>query len=493
LSGSTASSACGTISQNNYDSTLATSDFWLVRVNQSGMLVWEKRYGGDGDDYLTNVVKTNDNGFLLGGNTKSFAGYDISKSPHGGNDFIIIKIDSIGNKLWDWRYGGYLNESLAEIVPSIDGSFYLVGSSISPTSFEKTDSNFDTSFQTADYWIIKVDSIGNKIWDRTIGGTLEDYATCAVLIEEDLVVVGYSQSGSDGNKTSSNFDGSLVSHDFWVVKIDPFGNILWDKSYGGNDFDQATSVLGMSNGNILIGGSTSSPIGHDILDSSRGDSDYWLIKLDQNGNRLWSKRYGGSGYEALGHLSKRGDTIMLSGDSKSPAGFDKSENNLGIQQGWIIAIDTLGNKIWDKTIFTSGTGSFGSAFPISNTCFVFANQTSGNSGGYKSQNNFGNGTNYWMVELCDISTSVTNDLESKINAEFVVFPNPFDNEINIYSSERSDIINARLFSIDNRQLQISFTKHSSHLKATIPSIPQGAYILEFEVGNSVIKKLLIKY
>lgn len=492
LAGSTYSDACGNISQSNYDSSLTTMDFWIVRINQGGGIVWEKRYGGYGNDFLTNVVRTPDNGFLLGGNTSSFAGNDISKPPHGGNDYLIIKIDSNGNKLWDWRYGGYSNESLAAIVPSNDGSFYLVGSSISPSSFEKSAGNFDTTFQTEDYWIIKVDSSGNKIWDRTLGGTFEDIATCAITIEEDLVVVGYSRSSNDGNKTAANLDSTLVSSDFWVVKIDPSGNILWDKTFGGIDFEQATSVLNVGNGNLLIGGSSGSPIGFDILDSPRGNWDYWLIKLDQNGNRLWSKRYGGSGYDALWKLSQRGDTIILTGDSQSPASFEKSENNLGTQQGWVVAIDTLGNKIWDKTIFTPNSGSFGAALSISNTCFVYANQTSGNSGGYKSQNNFGSGTNYWMLELCDISLGTIENSENKKNGDFIIFPNPFDNEINIHSVNKAEISKAKLFTIDNRIVPFSVSSNGSNLKALTHQLTKGLYILQIEIGENIFRKLIIK-
>ena len=402
LAGSMISTNCGDISQPNYDSTLSTYDFWIIRIDKNGNKLWDNHYGGVGDDFLTSIIKTPDNGFLLGGISKSFLSYDVSFPPLGQSDFWIIKIDSVGNKIWDGRYGGSKNEELNQIVESDNSTYYLIGNSYSPISPSKTQNNYDSTLLTGDFWVVKIDSSGNKIWDRTFGGNMEDFGTCGVISSgSGLIVGGYSWSSSYGNKTDPNIDSTLTYPDYWILRIDSSGNIIWDRTFGGTGSDEASAIIQTNDGNYIIGGVTDSDIGFDIVDSSRGGSDYWILKFDLSGNKIWTHRYGGPGYDGLLQLANSKDNLLLSGDSESNSGFDKSENNMGSQQGWVIEVDSNGAKRWDKTLFTPGFGFNGSAYPTDSGCFIFANATSGSSGGYKSQNNYGFGFNFWIVKLCD--------------------------------------------------------------------------------------------
>src|SRR5690606_34985747 len=121
-------------------------------------------------------------------------------------------------------------------------------------------------------------------------------------------------------------------------------------------------------------------------DSAYGFTDYWLLKIDKNGNKKWDKRYGGSGWEGgKGYVKATSDGgFLLSGESPSPNNGNKSESSLGRMQSWIIKTDSLGNIIWDKSIYTRSSDGGGYAIPVKGGCYVIGNSSSSSSGGYKS-------------------------------------------------------------------------------------------------------------
>jgi hypothetical protein len=143
---------------------------------------------------------------------------------------------------------------------------------------------------TNDYWIIKLDSIGNIQWQNTIGGDSNDIVGGSSIVQAfdgGYIVGGSSVSNSSFDKTETSNGG----YDYWIVKLDNNGIIQWEKTIGGSSADHAFSIQQLPGGDYLIGGSSSSGISGDKSENSRGSTDYWIIKLSEHLNQIQGKLF----------------------------------------------------------------------------------------------------------------------------------------------------------------------------------------------------------
>jgi PKD repeat protein len=375
-------------------------DFWIVKTDASGNKEWDKDFGGYFSDRMFSVKEIPSGGYLLAGESISGISGNKTQPTQGNTDWWIVRIDSAGNKLWDKDFGGPDYDYLNSMIATSDGGYLLGGISLSSAGGDKT----QNTWGGWDFWIIKIDSAGNKLWDKDYGGTDHDYLNdISQTSDGGFLIGGYSLSDISGDKTQSRWG----LYDFWIIKTDSVGNLEWEKDYGGYDNDYLNSVLPVSGGYILAGIS-SSGTGGNKTQPSWGGLDFWILKIDFNGNLVYDRDYGGTDDEDFfGNISSfpNGD-LLLAGISYSPISGTKTENNLGIEQSYIMRIDSIGNIVWDKTIFTNGHDEEGYAIITSDGCIAVANYTNGNAGGYKSQDNRDTvapyvTADYWLVKFCD--------------------------------------------------------------------------------------------
>lgn len=427
--------------------------------------VWDKRFGGTGDDEFTCFIQTADNGYLIGGWTNSESSFDKSQSLWGGYDYWIVKIDSSGNKQWDKSYGGTGFDVLEDVSQTVDGGYILAGWSNSDISGDKSQNSQNGSI---DFWMVKIDAAGVIEWDKRLGGSDDEYLfSIKPTHDGGYALAGYTYSGIGGDKSQSSWGDA----DYWLVKIDSLGNLQWDKRYGGTQTDFCYSMQATTDGGYILGGTTSSSASGNITNASQGYADYWIVKTDSAGNIEWNKRYGGTEADEMNSLqqSKDGGYILggvsgspatgdktqnawglfdywiikinasgtkewdadlggsnwddyfgsvsqtkdggyiASGTSYSPISGDKSESNLGLEQGWIVKTDSLGNEEWDKTILTEGHDEIAHALQTNDGCYVIAVDDTSGIGGYKSEDTHG-GADYWLVKFRD----TTNENQSVI-------------------------------------------------------------------------------
>ena len=233
------------------------------------MKQWDYRFGGYKADELYCFQQTSDGGFILGGNSRSGIGCDKTQpnwdSMNVTNDYWIVKIDSLGNKLWDKTFGGTNFDWLLSLQQTTDGGYILGGTSFSDTSGNKTQPNRDNTGATPDYWIVKIDSLGYQQWDKVCGGTGYDYLNAVRQTPDGgYILGGYSESGIGGDKTQPNWDTiNPISQDYWIVKTDALGNKLWDKDFGGTQVDMLYTLELTSDGGYILGGASSSSVSGD--------------------------------------------------------------------------------------------------------------------------------------------------------------------------------------------------------------------------------------
>ena len=217
---------------------------------------WNKTYGGTGNEYAHALVQTADGGYAIACTTTSFGA--------GSWDSWLVKTDAVGDMTWNQTYGGTSEEMADVLVQTGDGGYALAGYTY---SFGAGDS---------DFWLIKTDASGTMMWNRTYGGTEYEEAYALVQTSDD----GYALAGM-----TDSFGAGIT--DFWLVKTDAAGSAQWNRTYGGTGDEWASALVQTTDGGYaLAGGTNSFGVG--------GSDDFWLIKTDASGNMIWNQTYGGT-------------------------------------------------------------------------------------------------------------------------------------------------------------------------------------------------------
>jgi hypothetical protein len=316
--------------------------------------IWDKSYGGNLDDYITCILATSDGGHLLGGWSRSELSGDRTQANKGDGDYWLVKINANGDKVWDKAYGGNQDERMQTIINTADGGYLLGGYSTSGISGDKT----QASKGDWDYWIVKISANGDKQWDKTFGGDkTEDLRVVLPTSDGGYLLAGSSGSGVSGDRTQPLRTGGGIgsNHDYWAVKINGNGDKQWDKAFGGNRTDILTNMITTPDGGYLLGGWSPSEISGEKSQASQGGDDYWVVKINTNGDKQWDKTYGAAQRETLSGMVTTADGgYLLCGSSSSGISGDKTETLKGGFDAWVVKINATGDKQWDKTHGDSG-------------------------------------------------------------------------------------------------------------------------------------------
>jgi hypothetical protein len=270
-----------------------------------------------------------------------FAGYSASYGV-GGSDVWLVKTDSAGNIEWNQTYGGTDHEELFCVVQANDGGYLVAGSTNSSGAGQN------------DFWLVKTDANGKTSWNQTYGGAGEEVARSVVQARDSgYVVTGYKRSLN------------ASAYDIWVVKTDPAGVMLWNKTFGGAGHDGAFSILQTSEGGYALAGGT--------VSSSANRSDVWLVKIDSFGRLQWNRAFVGKSPEAATSL------IQTSDGGYAIAAITESYGS-GSQDGWLIKTDASGSMMWNQTYGKAGSDAANAVVQTSDGGFALAGFTASDGG-----------------------------------------------------------------------------------------------------------------
>ena len=230
------------------ESGRGVEDYWIVRIDANGSKLWDKRFGGGGWDGFYRMSPAVDGGYLLAGSSQSNASGDKSENKKGRSDYWIVRIDANGSKLLGQNFGGSGDDWFYGLTPANDGGFLLTGSSESNATGDKS----ENSGNYFSYWAVRVDANGLKVWDKTFSSNGDIWNTATTGTNDgNFVLVGRAWGqGESGDRSEASHGLS----DYWVLKIDGSGNILWDKNLGGTWDDWGESILATSDGGYLFSG-----------------------------------------------------------------------------------------------------------------------------------------------------------------------------------------------------------------------------------------------
>lgn len=512
------------------------NDYWIIKLNAKGEEEWQKTYGGSGQDDLVGIVLTRDGGYMVGGTSASPGLSNINEAQplmkkedsRGNMDYWIIKIDAKGDEQWQRTYGGEYADMLKSMEQTADGGYILGGYSNSPITAgkkgEKTDGNFG---QGNDFWILKLTKDGNIEWQRTLGGDKDDQLFAIHQThDKGYIIGGNSNSGSTGNKSKTNKEGT----DFWVIKLDEKGNIDWQETYDFGKKDILTSILENDDHSFLIGGFSQT----EKIKDSEGINDYIVMKISEKGENLWNKSVGSDGEDILSKaVMTRDGGYLLAGTSNPEAkkttfrskkakgnihGLDTSEQLAGAQMGQQAidgtvkdATNTI-NDYYKEQVGNTTEGikkaaglnedsrlkvGFGNPGNVLNTTNTKGSSSAGNeqttqqrgpkpglSASREKKTNYG-GRDFWIVKLKD------KEKHDKSPTNIEAFPNPATTFTNVVIGFDFDKGTAELYDLSGRQLQ-SFPINSRTVPVNLSQYPEGIYIVKVTTNKGDGSMKIIK-
>jgi gliding motility-associated-like protein len=318
--------------------------FSICLIGQGADPEWREdfAFGGTSDEFLMDMIETEEEfDLVMFGHTESGIGEEVLSNGNGYEDFWVIRQDLETNLLWRRRFGGDSSDFAAEII-ELESGFLLVGSSASGLSGNKSGNN-QGGF---DYWVVRIDESGNKVWDQTIGGFGNDYATSVIVLPSGSYLIGgYSDSGPGADKTTPNYGG----FDYWMVELNTSGAITSQYGLGGTEDDYLMDLKYASQ--LIIGGHSNSGISGTKTIDTYGGFDHWVIDYDwSTKTEITQSVQGGTGDDYLSTLQPDlySPGVHVAGTSNSARSGNKSSNNFGQNDFWIYKLDSARTTIdWE--------------------------------------------------------------------------------------------------------------------------------------------------
>jgi hypothetical protein len=371
-----------------------SNDYWVVKLNNTGTIEWQKSLGGTDVDEAASIQQTNDGGYIIAGSSNSIDG-DVSGN-HGNYDYWMVKLSSLGTIEWQKSLGGTYNDQAQSIQQTIDGGYIVAGYSYS------NDGDVSGNHGAHDYWVVKLNNTGTLDWQKSLGGTGSDQAASI----QQTIDGGYIIAG---RSTSNDFDvsGNHGGQDYWVVKLTNIGTIEWQKSLGGTDADFAFSVQQSADGGYIVAGYSYSNDGD--VSVNYGGYDYWMVKLSSLGSLEWQISLGGWTEDGAHSIIQTNDGgYIIAGKSFSNYGI--VSGNHGYSDYWVVKLTNLGSFDWQKSLGGTGYESARSIQQTNDGGYIVSGYSKSNDGDVMG--NHGD-NDYWVVKLDNCQLTISNEPESQ--------------------------------------------------------------------------------
>jgi hypothetical protein len=388
------------------DKTAATrgsNDYWVLRLNDSGRIVWQKTIGGSGGDVLSDMLVTADGGYIAAGYSASGISGEKTLATQGASDYWILKLDDTGRIEWQKDYGGSAEDRLIDIAATPDGGYIAAGYSASAISGDRT---VDTR-GAMDAWVLKLNGTGDIQWQKAYGTSVADTVEVILPTPDGGYILGAYRASvtappnqATGDATDTTFGGT----DYWILKLDDTGRIEWQRTLGGDGREILKDIVITPDSGYIVGGHSNSDATGEKTDISRGGFDYWILKLDKAGNVVWQQTVGGDGNDEMNTLVLTPDGgCIAGGTSTSNANGDKTEAQIGLSDFWMVRLTADGRLVWQKTIGSNINERLLTVLPTSDKGYILGGEYTPALGtpqpdGDRSEGGRGN-TDCWIVKL----------------------------------------------------------------------------------------------
>lgn len=405
-------------------------DAWVVKLDSSGIMQWQKALGGTGEDRATCMQQSADGGYVLAGYTSSSNG-DVMGN-HGGKDAWVVKLDGLGVIQWQQVLGGSGEDRASAIHRTMDGGYCIVGGTAS------NDGDVSGNHGGEDVWVVKLDSVGTLQWQRTLGGTGDERAASVEPTSDGGYVLG-------GYTLSNNGDVTLNhgAEDAWVIKLDSTGNIQWQKTMGGTGSDRANAVQRTEDGGYILAGTTTSDDGGVI--GYHGSGDAWLARLDDTGAILWQRALGGMDGDGANAIVQTGDGgYIMAGHASSIDG--NVGGNHGSDDLWLVKVNSSGVIQWQRASGGTNADEASSIRPTSDGGYVVAGSAGSNDGDVSGNHGY---VDVWVIKLAMEGVGIHEWYSPSMD----LHPNPTTGSVSLMWSEARVASSITVLDVSGRTLE----------------------------------------
>ncbi|QCX34161.1 Ig-like domain-containing protein [Caloramator sp. E03] len=446
------------------------TDAFIMKIDKYGSIKWKSLFGGNKEDFFYSIAKDNNNDYIVAGSSYSTDG-DLKGLNKGIEDAVLAKYSNSGTLLWKRIIGGSNYDFFTSVAVLNDGNYVAVGQTLST---DKDLSNLN--IQRSDALIVKVSQNGEILWKKTFCGDIYEifYSVCPT---SDGGFIAVGSSNSDTYDMSGIKDCYYnQSYDAIIVKYDKDGNIQWKKILAGNNDEAFKYVISTKDGYVAIGETKSSDENFEGL--SKGDTDGFIAKYDNYGNLIWNKTFGGSRYDCFNGLNTDNDGYIVFGRSYSND-KDMSSLSKGTSTAIMLKYDDNGNLIWKKSFGGSGINCFNHGYFYNDeyTAVGFSTSSdkdmSGISIGFGDAVlvKYGNSVN--NLKLTGLKLNITNTTlrkGQKINLKASTLPVNIINKKILWSSS-----NSKVAKVDSSGCVTALSKGNTIIYAYMPNYGYKVY------------------
>lgn len=442
------------------------SDFWVVKLNSLGNIEWQKCLGGNEEDGAYSVIQTSDGGYAVAGYTRSDSGDVIGK--HGVTDIWVVKLNTVGDIVWQKCLGGSSNEIASSLIQTLDGGFALTGYTTS--SDGDVDSLHNVSIDSPEAWVVKLTSDGHIQWQRPLGGSGRDFGECIVQTADS----GFVIAGST-NSTNGDVIGLHGSTDGWLVKLSLVGDIVWQKCIGGDSGDYFDNIIKTNDGGFVVTGTTNR-FGT-TWDDEHGD--LWVLKLDSVGSTEWQK-------VVTGNKGDFGMAVTQSIDGGYiVCGMTNSDNedmgNHGSSDILAVKLSAQGDIEWSKCYGGSEYEyPFSNIIQNDNGSIVIAGSTRSQNGDVSGRHGITINYDFWIAEL-STPESVDESISPLHSLSLSTYPNPASKSITLRYTLPAISFDVTISIIDvngkqiREQHQANVMQGSNEVALDVSELSEGTY------------------
>lgn len=347
--GSSASSMSGTIPL----SVHGADDLWVVKLNATGAVEWQRLLGGSGGEVGRSVQQTADGGYVVLGQTSSSASGDVTGTSRGNFDLWVMKLDRTGGTQWQGLLGGSGNDYGICVRQALDGGMILVGNTVSGAGGDIS----ETGRGLDDIWVVKLRPGNVAIqWERRFGGSgIDNARAIRPTADGGYLLLGDTASSASGDVAGTNHGGS----DLWLAKLDGDGQLQRQQLLGGSSTENGRSLELTPDGGAIIAATSWSSGTGTITEASHGDADYWILKVDAGGWVQWQRLLGGTDGEDAESIKPTTDGgYVVIGTSSSGASGEITATNHGAYDWWVVKLDGTGALRWEQLLGGATTTPF---------------------------------------------------------------------------------------------------------------------------------------
>ena len=472
LAGTGASLDGDVIGNHALNPALISGDFWVVKLDAAGTIVWQKELGGTEDEFCYSIQQTVDGGYVVAGTSTSNDG-DVT-GHHLSEDVWIVKLDAAGTLMWQKSLGGNGYDNSRCIQQTTDGGYIVAGYSNS------LNGDLTINHGNNDYWIVKLDATGTLLWQKSFGGSGDDRAYYIQQTSDGGYIVAGSNDSTNGDVTG-NHGGS----DAWIIKLDATGTLMWQKSFGNTGVDAARCILQTTDGGYIFSGYRA--LTNSETNVNHGGKEAWIVKLDTTGTEEWQKLYGGSGYDEAVYIKQANDgSYILAGDTSNGngdvTGFHSPVCCGPVADYWILKLDASGTLLWQKALGGSNIDTACSIQQTSDGGYITAGYSYstdgdviGNHGSY----------DYWVVKLGADSLGINR----VSNKNLTVYPNPAKENIYIQLPGENSIDKIIITDLVGKKVS---EQNQNNNEIAIKDISSGMYIIQVFSGGEKFTSKFIK-